>query len=115
MFTGIVTDIGRVRAVERQGDTRFELETAYDMGTVDMGASISCSGACLTVIEKGVGWFAVKASAETLSRTTLGEWREGTRVNLERALNLSTELGGHLVSGHVDALARVVKIGRAHV
>src|SRR5688572_26857792 len=108
MFTGIVTDIGRVRAVEQQGDTRFVLETAYDTGAMDTGASIACSGACLTVIEKGTGWFAVKASAETLSRTTLGDWRIGTKVNLERALNLSTELGGHLVSGHVDAIAHVV-------
>jgi riboflavin synthase len=107
MFTGIVTDIGRVSAVERQGDTRFTLATAYDMDAVSLGASICCAGACLTVIEKGPGWFAVKASAETLARTTLGEWRPGTPVNLERPLTLADELGGHIVSGHVDAVARV--------
>ena len=107
MFTGIVTDIGRVSAVERQGDTRFTLATAYDMDAVSLGASICCAGACLTVIEKGPGWFAVKASAETLARTTLGEWRPGTPVNLERPLTLADELGCHIVSGHVDAVARV--------
>jgi riboflavin synthase len=110
MFTGIITDIGTIRAVTRAGDTRFEIATAYDMSTVDMGASIACNGCCLTVVEKGKGWFAIQASAETLSRTTLGEWKEGTRVNLERALKIGDELGGHIVSGHVDGVGEIVSI-----
>ncbi|NYZ15765.1 riboflavin synthase [Azospirillum sp. RWY-5-1] len=105
MFTGIITDIGRVRAVERQGDTRFTIATAFAMETVPIGASIANNGVCLTVVEKGEGWFAVQASAETLSKTTLGDWAEGTRVNLERSLKLGDELGGHLVYGHVDGVA----------
>ena len=108
MFTGIITDVGRIRAIEPRGDTRIEIETAYDTGTIEVGASIACSGPCLTVVEKGAGWFAVEASAETLSRTTLGGWKVGTRVNLERALRVGEELGGHIVSGHVDAVARVL-------
>jgi riboflavin synthase len=107
MFTGIVDDIGRVAAVERPGDTRFCIETAYDTATIALGASIACAGACLTVVATGPGWFAVEASAETLSRTTLGGWRVGTPVNLERALRVGDELGGHLVSGHVDGVAGV--------
>ena len=107
MFTGIVDDIGRVAAVERPGDTRFRIETAYDTATIVAGASIACAGACLTVVDTGAGWFAVEASAETLSRTTLGGWRVGTPVNLERALRVGDELGGHLVSGHVDGVAGV--------
>lgn len=87
MFTGIITDVGRVRAVERQGDTRFTVETVFAMETVPIGASIANNGVCLTVVEKGPGWFAVQASAETLSKTTLGGWAEGTRINLERALD----------------------------
>ncbi|MDQ2101243.1 riboflavin synthase [Azospirillum isscasi] len=115
MFTGIITDVGRVRAVERQGDTRFTVETAFDTETVPIGASIANNGVCLTVVEKGVldnglGWFAVQASAETLSKTTLGGWAEGTRVNLERALKVGDELGGHIVSGHVDGVASVVDV-----
>jgi len=105
MFTGIVTDIGRVRQVVPGGDTRFVIETAYLAGSIALGASIACSGPCLTVIEKGEGWFAVTASAETLSATTLGGWREGMPVNLERALRLGDELGGHLVTGHIDGVA----------
>jgi riboflavin synthase len=108
MFTGIVTDVGRVRAIERKGDTRIEIETAYDMDGVDIGASIACSGPCLTVVEKGSGWFAVEASAETLDKTALGDWEVGTRINLERAMRIGDELGGHIVSGHVDAVAKVV-------
>jgi len=104
MFTGIVTDVGKVRSLQRSGDTRIELSTAFDMSTVDIGASICCSGTCLTVIEKGTGWFAVSASAETLEKTTIGGWQEGTAVNLERALRLGDELGGHIVSGHVDGV-----------
>ncbi|MBP2310769.1 riboflavin synthase [Azospirillum soli] len=110
MFTGIITDVGRVRAVERQGDTRFTIETVFDMETVPIGASIANNGVCLTVVEKGPGWFAVQASAETLSKTTLGGWAEGTRVNLERALKVGDELGGHIVSGHVDGVATVVDV-----
>ncbi len=107
MFTGIVTDLGRVRSVEARGDTRFVIETAFPMEEVAIGASIACNGCCLTVVEKGGGWFAVDVSAESLSKTTLGGWREGTPVNLERALALGAELGGHLVTGHVDGLAQV--------
>src|SRR5690606_27038353 len=106
---GIITDIGRVRAVRVEGagrDRRFEIATKFDMGGVAIGASIACSGPCLTVIEKGPGWFAVEASPETLARTTLGEWGAGTPVNLERSLAAGDEIGGHLVSGHVDAVVR---------
>jgi riboflavin synthase len=110
MFTGIITDIGTVRAITKSGDTRFEITTAYDLSTVDMGASIACNGCCLTVIEKGRDWFAIQASAETLSKTTLGNWTEGTRINLERALRIGDELGGHIVSGHVDGLGEIVSI-----
>jgi|SRR5579864_2371796 len=109
MFTGIITDVGRVRAVVPSGDTRFAIATAYDTAEIALGASIACAGVCLTVVEKAVGWFAVQASAETLSRTTLGAWRVGTSVNLERALRLGDELGGHIVSGHVDAVADIVE------
>ncbi len=107
MFTGIVSDIGRVRSIEQRGDTRLVLETRYDMATVEMGASISCSGACLTVVDKGPGWFAVDASAETLACTVLGDWQAGTRINMERALKVGDELGGHIVSGHVDGVGTV--------
>ncbi|SOD94247.1 riboflavin synthase [Caenispirillum bisanense] len=112
MFTGIITDLGRVRSVARQpgGDTRFEFATRYDMSTVDIGASIACNGVCLTVIEKGDGWFTVQASDETLSKTTLGGWSEGRPVNFERAMKVGDELGGHIVSGHVDGVASVVEI-----
>ena len=109
MFTGIVTDLGAVRLIERHGDTRIEIETAYDTDAIELGASVACSGPCLTVVDKASGWFAVEASAETLARTTLGEWRAGTRVNLERAMRVGEELGGHIVSGHVDAVASVVE------
>ena len=108
MFTGIITDIGRVRSIKPRGDTRFEIETAYDTSTIEIGASIACSGACLTVVDKGDGWFAVDVSAETLAKTNLGTWREGTPINLERSLRLGDELGGHLVYGHVDATGRLV-------
>ena len=108
MFTGIITDLGRVRAIERPGDTRFAIETSYDTAGIEIGASIACSGPCLTVVERGPGWFAVEASAETLACTTLGDWREGSPVNLERSLRIGDELGGHIVSGHVDGVARVL-------
>ena len=112
MFTGIITDLGRVRVVERaaSGDTRFTFSTGYETSDIAPGASIACSGACLTVVERGPGWFAVEASGETLGRTTLAEWRPGRAVNLERALRLGDELGGHLVSGHVDGLARIARV-----
>ncbi len=108
MFTGIITDLGRVRAVEARGDTRLAIETGYDTETIDTGASIACSGACLTVVDKGPNWFAADVSAETLSKTTLGGWAAGTAVNLERPLRLGDELGGHLVQGHVDGVAEIV-------
>ena len=111
MFTGIVTDIGRVRSVRQtERDRRYEIETAWDTSGIDLGASISHAGCCLTVTEKGPGWFAVEVSGETLSKTTLGDWREGDRVNLERAAKLGDELGGHIVSGHVDGLGRVLSV-----
>ena len=110
MFTGIITDVGRVRAVERQGDTRFTIETAFDTETIAIGASIAHNGVCLTVIEKGPGTYVIQASGETLSMTTLGGWEAGTRINLERALKVGDELGGHIVSGHVDGVGRLLSI-----
>jgi riboflavin synthase len=111
MFTGIVTDVGRVRAVrETNRDLRFEIETKFDLSTVDLGASISHAGCCLTVVEKGEGWFAVEISGETLSMTSLGDWKEGRPVNLERAARVGDELGGHIVSGHVDGVGEVISI-----
>lgn len=111
MFTGIITDIGRVRAVaETARDRRYEIETAWDTSGIDLGASISHSGVCLTVVEKQSGWFAVEVSGETLSKTTLGSWAAGTRINLERATRAGDELGGHIVSGHVDGLGEVVEV-----
>jgi len=111
MFTGIVTDIGRVRSVRQtERDRRYEIESAWDTSGIDLGASISHAGCCLTVIETGPGWFAIEVSGETLSRTSLGDWTEGHRVNLERAAKLGDEMGGHVVSGHVDGLGRVVAI-----
>ncbi len=108
MFTGIITDLGRVRGIERGESVRFAIDTGYDTDGIDVGASIACSGACLTVVDKGPGWFAVDVSAETFACTTLGDWREGTPVNLERPLRMGDELGGHLVAGHVDDVARIV-------
>ena len=110
MFTGIITDIGQVRSVEARGDTRFVIGTALDLSDTAIGASIACSGACMTVVEKGVDWFAFDASAESLSKTTLSRWGVGSRANLELSLKLGDELGGHMVSGHVDGLARVVEV-----
>ena len=111
MFTGIVTDVGRVRAVrETNRDMRFEIETRFDLSTVDIGASISHAGCCLTVVEKGEGWFAVEVSGETLSLTTLADWKQGKPVNLERAARVGDELGGHIVSGHVDGMGEVLSI-----
>jgi riboflavin synthase len=109
MFTGIVTAIGTVRSVEQRGDLRLVVACDYDMAGVDLGASIACSGACLTVVDKGPDWFAVDVSAESVARTASGLWQEGARLNLERALRMGDELGGHLVTGHVDAVARVAE------
>ncbi len=108
MFTGIVTDFGRVAAIEDRADRRFRFETRYDPAELAVGASVACSGVCLTVVDKGPQWFAVDVSGETLSRSTLGSWRTGTPVNFERALRLGDELGGHLVTGHIDGVARVL-------
>ena len=112
MFTGIVTDLGTVMDAVQGGAAaaRFRIRTSYEMDGVAIGASISCNGCCLTVVEKGPDWFAVDASRETLDLTTLGTWTAGMRVNLERALRAGDELGGHIVSGHVDGLAQVVDI-----
>ena len=109
MFTGIITDIGRIAGVEHRGDTRLRIGTAYDTASIDMGASIACSGVCLTVVDKGADWFAVEVSAETLSRTA-GDWGEGTMLNLERALRVGDELGGHIVTGHVDGVGTVTEV-----
>ncbi len=108
MFTGIVTDVGEVVSAEQRGDLRLRVKTAYDLSTVDMGASIACSGVCLTVVDKGADWFAVELSDETLSRTNMDLWRQGAKLNLERALRLGDELGGHIVTGHVDGLGNAV-------
>ena len=110
MFTGIVTDVGRVQALDKRGDLRARIGTGYDMAGVDIGASIACDGVCLTVVDKGADWFDVDISAETVSKTNLDVWAEGRRVNLERALKVGDELGGHIVSGHVDGLAEVIGI-----
>jgi riboflavin synthase len=112
MFTGIITDLGRVRSVERapSGDTRLAIDTGQDMAGLAVGASVACSGACLTVIEHGARWFAVEFSGETRASTTLGAWQPGHAVNLERPLRLGDELGGHLVSGHVDGVALIERI-----
>jgi riboflavin synthase len=110
MFTGIVTDVGNVRKVEQRGDLRLVIGTAYDINSIALGASIACSGVCLTVVDKGDDWFAVDVSAETISKTAAHGWREGAKLNLERALRLGDELGGHIVTGHVDAVAEVVGI-----
>jgi riboflavin synthase len=110
MFTGIVTDVGTVRKAEQRGDLRLEIATGYDLATVDLGASIACSGVCLTVVDKGDDWFAVDVSAETTSRTAADHWREGAKLNLERSLRLGDELGGHILTGHVDAVATVATV-----
>jgi len=107
MFTGIITDIGEIVAVERRGDLHARIRTDYDVDTIDIGASIACSGACLTVVEKGADWFAVDISGETEARTTLSKWQTGTRINLERSLRVGDELGGHIVSGHVDGIGEI--------
>jgi riboflavin synthase len=108
MFTGIITDVGTIERIERRGDLRVTIACGYDMATVDLGASIACSGVCLTVVDKAPGWFAVDVSGETVSRTASEMWAEGRRLNLERALKVGDELGGHIVTGHVDAVGEVL-------
>lgn len=113
MFTGIITDVGEVLEVERAGDLRARIATGYDVSGIDIGASIACDGVCLTVVELGDAprtWFKVDISAETVSKTNVGAWAAGTRVNLERALKVGDELGGHIVSGHVDGVADVIAV-----
>lgn len=110
MFTGIITDIGRIQALEHQGDLRARIATGYDTATIDIGASIACDGVCLTAVALGEGWFDVDISAETLSKTNLDTWSDGHAVNLERALKVGDELGGHIVSGHVDGVAEIVSM-----
>jgi len=110
MFTGIVTDIGTVASAEQRGDRRLQIKTGFDTSTIDLGASIACSGVCLTVVDKGEDWFAVDVSAETQSRTAIRMWEEGSRLNLERSLRLGDELGGHIVTGHVDTVATVAGV-----
>jgi riboflavin synthase len=110
MFTGIVTDVGTVLGTEQRGDLRVRIGSAYDLATVDLGASIACSGVCLTVVDKGQDWFEVDVSTETLSRTASGLWQNGARLNLERSLRLGDELGGHIVSGHIDGIAKVTDV-----
>ena len=110
MFTGIVTDVGQVRQIEKRGDTHIVIAHHYDSDKLPMGGSVACCGACLTIVEKGDDWFAVTASAETLSKTTMGGWKAGTPVNLELPLKVGDELGGHIVSGHVDGLAELKSV-----
>ena len=110
MFTGIVTDIGIIAALDQQGDLRARVTTGYDTAGIDMGASIASDGVCLTVIDLGPDWYDVQISAESVNMTNLGKWAVGKRVNLERALKVGDELGGHIVSGHVDGVAKVVSI-----
>jgi len=112
MFTGIITDVGQVRSIEQRGDRRLRIVSGFDAETIAIGASIACAGICLTVVEKGPegkgAWFDVETSEETARCTTLGDWREGDAINLERSLRMGDELGGHLVSGHVDGVASVI-------
>src|SRR3954462_9834546 len=108
MFTGIITDVGRIEAVEARGDLRARIACGYALAGVDLGTSIACSGVCLTVVDKGENWFAADVSGETVSRTASGHWREGAKLNLERSLRLGDEIGGHIVTGHVDAVGEVI-------
>lgn len=110
MFTGIITDIGTVTVLEKKGDLRARITCGYDMGGIDMGASIASDGVCLTVVGLGADWYEVDISAETVDKTNIGGWQVGSRVNLERALRVGDELGGHIVSGHVDGVAEVVSV-----
>jgi len=113
MFTGIITDVGRVRHIEKRGDTHVVIATNYDVSGIENGASIACGGICLTVVDKGTAkdrWFAATASGETLSKTTLGSWKVGDGINLERPMRVGDEFGGHIVGGHVDGVAEVKSV-----
>ncbi|MEM6888002.1 MAG: riboflavin synthase [Pseudomonadota bacterium] len=110
MFTGIITDVGRIAALKQEGDLRARIQTGYDTNKIDMGASIASDGVCLTVVDLGPDWYDVQISAETVDKTILGTWQLGSRVNLERSLRVGDELGGHIVSGHVDGVAKVVSV-----
>ncbi|CAN5203226.1 riboflavin synthase [soil metagenome] len=110
MFTGIITDLGTVRSVEVRGDTRLVIASHYDLQTVDLGASISCSGVCLTVVAKDADSFTVDVSAESVSRTAPAMWKQGAELNLERACKVGDELGGHIVTGHVDGVGTIVGV-----
>ena len=110
MFTGIITDVANVRGIQRSGDTRLEFTTHFDTTNFEIGASIACNGTCLTIVDFGIDWFATDVSLETLTKTTLGLWKVGTSVNLERPLRASDELGGHIVSGHIDGIGKVSSI-----
>jgi len=110
MFTGIVTDVGTVKSVDGTGDLRIAIETDYDTATIEIGASIACAGVCLTVVDKGSGWFAADVSQESLKVTNLGNWKKGSLVNLERSLKVGDELGGHIVTGHVDCLGTISRL-----
>jgi riboflavin synthase len=115
MFTGIVTDVGQIRQIEKRGEKHIVIATAYDVDAIAVGASIACAGVCLTVVDKGTAadrWFRVTASAETLSKTTIGTWKAGDAVNLERPLKVGDELGGHIVAGHVDGVAEIISVAR---
>ncbi len=112
MFTGIITDIGTIRSTEQRGDLRIVIETAFDTTTVATGASIACSGACMTVVDKGPGWFAVDMSGESVSCTAPGLWVAAGKLNLERAMKIGDELGGHIVTGHVDGIGQVVSFDK---
>ena len=110
MFTGIITAIGQIEELKETADRWLKITTPWACDRIDLGASIACSGVCLTVVERADNWFAVEVSAESLSRTTIGGWQKGSQINLERALRLGDELGGHIVSGHVDGLASIEAI-----
>ena len=112
MFTGIITDVGTIRNTEQRGDLRIVIETAYDTATIATGASIACSGACMTVVDKGPGWFAVDMSGESVSCTAPGLWVAGGKLNLERAMKIGDELGGHIVTGHVDGIGHVISFDK---
>ena len=110
MFTGIVTDIGTITQARQQGDLRVRVSTAYDTADIDLGASVACSGVCLTVVDKAPGEIAFDVSNETISRTATDQWTQGRRLNLERALKVGDELGGHIVTGHVDGIGKVLEM-----
>ena len=111
MFTGIITDVGTIAEAEQRGDLRLTVQCGYDMSGVELGASIACSGVCLTVVDKGDDWFAVDVSAESVARTAQGQWNVGAQLNLERSLKLGDEMGGHIVTGHIDGIGEITSAG----